>query len=345
MSDKISTTVPETKREKIDFGSDQDVRWCPGCGDYAILAQMKRVLPELGIPREKTVFISGIGCSSRFPYYINSYGFHTVHGRAPALATGVKLANPELSVWIITGDGDSLSIGGNHLIHLCRRNLDVNVILFNNQIYGLTKGQYSPTSPLGKITKTTPYGSLDAPFNPISLVLSAGASFVARTIDRDTKHMAEIFRRAAAHKGCSFVEVYQNCNIFNDGAYQLLTEQATKLDNVLYLEEGKPLIYGKELNHGLRLNGFNIEKVDLGEKAVADSLIHHVENSKTDVYAHLLAQITDNPDLPTPVGVFRAVERQTYDDMFHQQIDSVTQKKGKGDLKQLFLTGDTWKVE
>lgn len=345
MEDKIPVAVRETKSEKIDFGSDQDVRWCPGCGDYAILAQMKKILPELGIPREKTVFISGIGCSSRFPYYINSYGFHTIHGRAPAIATGVKLANPELSVWIISGDGDSLSIGGNHLIHLCRRNLDVNVVLFNNQIYGLTKGQYSPTSPLGKITKTTPYGSLDAPFNPISLVLGAGASFVARTIDRDTKHMAEIFKRATAHKGCSFVEVYQNCNIFNDGVYHLLTDQATKLDNVLYLEEGKSLIYGKEQNKGLRLNGFNIEKVDLGENGVVDNLIHHIENSENDLYSHLLARMSDNPDLPTPVGVFRAVERQTYDDMFHQQIDSVTQKKGPGDLKQLFLTGDTWKVE
>lgn len=345
MAVKNSIILEEKKPEKIDFSSDQDVRWCPGCGDYAILAQMKKVLPELGIARENTVFISGIGCSSRFPYYINSYGFHTIHGRAPAIATGVKLANPELSVWIISGDGDSLSIGGNHLIHLCRRNLDVNIILFNNQIYGLTKGQYSPTSPLGKITKTTPYGSLDAPFNPISLVLGAGASFVARTIDRDTKHMAEIFKRAAAHKGCSFVEVYQNCNIFNDGIYQLLTEPATKLDNVLYLEEGQPLIYGKGKNKGLRLNGFNVEKIELAEDTDKNILIHHKEDAGNDFYPHLLAKMVEDKDLPTPVGVFRRAERPTYDEMFREQIESVTLKKGKGDLKQLLLTGDTWKVE
>ena len=229
----------DQKSAKANFASDQDVRWCPGCGDYAILAQMKKVLPEIGVPREKVVFISGIGCASRFPYYINSYGFHTIHGRAPAVATGVKLANPELSVWIITGDGDSLSIGGNHLLHLCRRNLNVNIILFNNQIYGLTKGQYSPTSPVGKRTKTTPYGSLDTPFNPMSLVLGAGASFVARTIDRDTKHMAATFKRAAAHKGCSFVEVYQNCIIFNDGAFQSVTDPKIKQENLLYLEDGR----------------------------------------------------------------------------------------------------------
>jgi 2-oxoglutarate ferredoxin oxidoreductase subunit beta len=345
MAEKSSVARNEIKAKKIDFSSDQDVRWCPGCGDYAILAQLKKVLPELGIPREKIVFVSGIGCSSRFPYYVNSYGFHTIHGRAPTIATGVKLANPELSVWIITGDGDSLSIGGSHLIHLCRRNLDVNVIMFNNQIYGLTKGQYSPTSPLGKITKTTPYGSLDAPFNPISLVLSAGASFVARTIDRDTRHMAEIFRRAAAHKGCSFVEVYQNCNIFNDGIYRRLTEADTKLDNLLYLEDGKPLIYGKEKNKGIRLNSFYIEKVDLDENSNESNLVYHTENSENGVYPHLLAQMAEDEDLPTPVGVFRATEREMYDDMFHKQMKLVTQKKGRGDLKQLFLTGDTWKVE
>lgn len=342
MADNIPVT---TKSPKEDFASDQDVRWCPGCGDYAILAQMKKVLPEIGIPREKVVFISGIGCASRFPYYINSYGFHTIHGRAPAVATGIKLANPELSVWIITGDGDSLSIGGNHLIHLCRRNLDVNVILFNNQIYGLTKGQYSPTSPLGKVTKTTPYGSIDRPFNPISLVLSAGATFVARTIDRDTKHMAEIFKRAAAHKGCSFVEVYQNCNIFNDGAYRLLTEPETKFDQVLYLEDGKPLVYGKEKNRGLRFNGFETEAMEINKSAESSSLAVHRENTENEAYAQWLSRIGEAPGLPVPVGVFRAVQRATYEQLSGQQMASAIQKKGPGDLKQLFISGDTWKVE
>jgi 2-oxoglutarate ferredoxin oxidoreductase subunit beta len=343
MDTKVPVVTDKSHKVKIDFASDQDVRWCPGCGDYAILAQMKKVLSDIGTPREKVVFISGIGCSSRFPYYINSYGFHTIHGRAPAIATGIKIANPELSVWIITGDGDGLSIGGNHLMHLCRRNLNVNLILFNNQIYGLTKGQYSPTSPLGKVTKTTPYGSLDTPFNPISLVLSAKASFVARTIDRDTKHLVEIFKRAAAHKGFSFVEVYQNCNIYNDGAFSNLTEPDTKLDNVLYLEEGQPLIYGKEKNKGLKLNGFKFEKVNIGENK--NDLAIHSERFENDAYPQLLAQMSEDPELPTPVGVFRALEREIYEETFYRQMDSVTKKQGKGNLKQLFIAGDTWKVD
>ena len=342
MAAKSPVSTDVTKKIKIDFASDQDVRWCPGCGDYAILAQMKKVLSDLGTPREKVVFISGIGCSSRFPYYINSYGFHTIHGRAPTIATGLKIANPELSVWIVTGDGDGLSIGGNHLIHLCRRNLNVNVILFNNQIYGLTKGQYSPTSPLGKVTKTTPFGSLDTPFNPISMVLSARASFVARTMDRGTKHMSETFKKAAAHKGCSFVEVYQNCNIYNDGAFFDLTDPKTKLDNVLYLEDGQPMIYGKEKNMGLRLNGFDFEKVEVSDNS---NLAVHTESSTNDAYPQLLAEMTDNPNLPTPVGVFRKIEKEIYEDTFYQQIDSVTKKQGKGNLKQLFITSDTWKVD
>ncbi len=331
--------------EKINFASDQDVRWCPGCGDYAILAQMKKVLPELGIPRERVVFISGIGCSSRFPYYMNTYGFHTIHGRAPTVATGVKLGNPELSVWIITGDGDGLSIGGNHLIHICRRNVDVNIILFNNQIYGLTKGQYSPTSPVGKITKTTPYGSLDSPFNPISLALAAGATFIARTIDRDTRHMAEIFRQAAMHRGTSFVEVYQNCNIFNDGAFQQLTDAATKLDHVLYLEEGQPLEYGKTQRYALRLNGLALERIPLENGAGHPEAVIHDSHSANEAYLSLLARMSEMPDMPTPVGVFKAVQRPTYDQVFHQQIADVTKKKGKGDLKQLLISGDTWKVD
>ncbi len=345
MENKIAGEKKNARKEKIDFSSGQDVRWCPGCGDYAILAQMKRVLPYLGIPREKIVFISGIGCASRFPYYVNTYGIHSIHGRAPTIATGIKLANPELSVWIITGDGDSLSIGGNHLIHICRRNLDVNIILFNNQIYGLTKGQYSPTSPRGKITKTSPYGSLDEPFNPVSLALSAGATFVGRTIDRDTKHMAEMFKRAAAHKGCSFVEVFQNCNIFNDGAYLQFTNPETKPERVLYLEDGKPLIYGKNKDKGFRLNGFEAEPVAVSEDSIPDDVIIHNEHLENVAYAQLLAKLTFHPELPTPVGVFREVKKTTYEEAVHEQISRVTEQKGKGDVKQLFITGDTWKVD
>jgi 2-oxoglutarate ferredoxin oxidoreductase subunit beta len=336
--------VSNGSHEKIDFSSDQDVRWCPGCGDYAILAQMKKVLPSLGIPREKFVIISGIGCSSRFPYYMNTYGFHTIHGRAPAVATGVKLANPELSIWIITGDGDALSIGGNHLIHLCRRNLDVNLVLFNNQIYGLTKGQYSPTSPLGKVTKTTPYGSLDQPFNPISLVLSAGATFVARTIDRDTKHMAEIFEQAAHHKGLSFVEVYQNCNIFNDGAYALLTDPKTKQDHVMYLEHGQPLIYGQTQKYAFRNSGFGLERVAYDDE-IPENIVFHDAHSPNEAYSHALARLSEDSMMPTPVGVFRDIERPVYNEEFIKQMDMVKAKKGKGDLKQLLLSGDTWKVD
>jgi 2-oxoglutarate ferredoxin oxidoreductase subunit beta len=336
---------PESREVKEDFGSDQEVRWCPGCGDYAILAQMKRVLPDLGIPREKTVFISGIGCSSRFPYYMNTYGFHTIHGRAPTIATGLKLANPELSVWLITGDGDGLSIGGNHLIHLFRRNLNINVVLFNNQIYGLTKGQFSPTSPVGKVTKTTPYGSLSNPFDPISMALAAGASFVARTIDRHTKHMAEIFRRAVEHEGTSFVEVYQNCNIFNDGAFKELTEAETKLDTVIQLEDGQPLIYGKENNKGLQLNGFNFEAKSIRDEKDKAGLHVHKEKTANTAYAYLLSKLSENPEMPTPIGVFRKFEAKPYEIRFHEQMEAVKEKKGKGDLRKLFLTSDTWTVD
>ena len=325
-----------------NFATDQDVRWCPGCGDYAILAQMKKVLPDLGIPSEKTVFISGIGCSSRFPYYINSYGFHTIHGRAPTLATGVKLANPELSVWIISGDGDGFSIGASHLMHLCRRNLDVNVVLFNNQIYGLTKGQYSPTSPLGKITKTSPYGSLDAPFNPLAMVLSAGASFVARTIDRDTKHMAETFRRAAAHKGTSFIEVYQNCNIFNDGAFFALTDPKSKLDNLLYLEDGQPLKYGKTVRWGLKMDDLRLSRFE--EVSGQEAFVHREQGMPT-AYLQMLAELNHMADMPTPVGVFRDEDRTTYDHMVVEQVEAVTKRRGQGNLKELFITGDAWQVD
>ena len=338
----MATELPVLK--PADFASDQDVRWCPGCGDYAILAQMKKVLPELGIPRERVVFISGIGCSSRFPYYINSYGFHTIHGRAPTLASGVKLANPDLSVWIITGDGDGLSIGAGHLMHLCRRNLDVNVILFNNRIYGLTKGQYSPTSPVGKITKTTPYGSLDRPFNPIGMAAAAGATFVARTIDRDTRHMAEVFRQAAAHKGTSFVEVYQNCNIFNDGAFNDLTDAATKPDHLVYLEDGKPLVFGREGDQGIAINGFTPERMSVDPADPQGVVVHH-ESGQGDPYTQFLANLSEREGFPTPVGVFRRETAPTYDGAFMEQMTAVTDRKGKGNLKQLFIAGDTWTVE
>ncbi|RMG69131.1 MAG: 2-oxoacid:ferredoxin oxidoreductase subunit beta [Calditrichaeota bacterium] len=343
--EKKAQTLNAKKLTKQDFASDQEPRWCVGCGDYAILAQVKRVLPELGIPREKIVFVSGIGCSSRFPYYLNTYGLHTVHGRAPTVATGIKLANPDLSVWIVTGDGDGLSIGGNHLLHLFRRNLDVNVILFNNEIYGLTKGQFSPTSPLGKVTKSSPYGSVDAPLNPISFALGAGATFVARSIDRDTRHLAHILKRAAEHKGCSFIEVYQNCNIFNDGAFAELTSPETKLDHVLYLEHGQPLIFGKEKKRGLRLKGMNFEIVELHEEEDVGQLYLHNENDFNPAAAFLLAHLTDREDYPTPVGVFRRIQEPTYEYLVHDQIQRVTDQKGKGDLAQIYMSGDVWKVE
>jgi len=339
MADKV-----KEKPKKINFASDQDVRWCPGCGDYAILAQMKKVLPDLGIEREKVVFVSGIGCASRFPYYLNTYGLHTIHGRAPSVATGVKVANPDLTVFIITGDGDSLSIGGNHLMHICRRNVNVNIILFNNQIYGLTKGQYSPTSPVGKVTKTTPYGSLDTPFNPLALVLSAGASFVARTIDRDTKHMAETFRKAAAHKGTSFVEVYQNCNIFNDGAFRLLTEADTKKDYLLYLEDGQPLVYGNDSSKGVFLDSLKLTADELSKRPEGSTHIHTTQ-SGSDIYPYMLARMAEDASLPTPMGVFHQEERPTYEEDLHQQVDAVSKKKGPGNLKELFISGNTWTVD
>jgi len=346
MSEPVSIKSTHNKVEKENFGSDQEVRWCPGCGDYAILAQMKKVLPDIGVPKEKVVFVSGIGCSSRFPYYVDTYGFHSIHGRAPTIATGIKLANPELSVWLITGDGDALSIGGNHLIHLFRRNLNINLILFNNQIYGLTKGQFSPTSPQGKVTKTTPFGSISHPFNPISLALTTGGTFVARTMDRDTKHMAGILKKAAEHRGVSFVEVYQNCNIFNDGIYEHLTNSDTRLDNVLYLEDGKPLIFGKEQKFGLRLECSQFEKFPINNEQDARFAHIHKDSDPRTEYSYMLSKLNEDANMPTPVGVFRKSNGQlTYDELFHQQIQKVTEMKGKGDLKKLFLTGDTWKVD
>ena len=327
---------------RSDFVSDQDVRWCPGCGDYAVLATVQRLMPELGIPREKIVFISGIGCSSRFPYYMNAYGMHSIHGRAPAIATGLKLANPDLDIWVVTGDGDSLSIGGNHIIHLMRRNVNLQVLLFNNQIYGLTKGQYSPTSEVGKITKSTPFGSIDHPFNPTALVLGAEASFVGRTMDRDPKHMKEMFRMAHDHAGTGFVEIYQNCNIFNDAAFFLYTEKATKKERTIFIEHGKPLVYAGETK-GLRLEGFHLESVDLdtGSWSVADCVVYD-ETSRE--LASIMARVFWHEELPQPFGVFYRERRETYEEQLRQQIESVIDRVGKGTLEDLLHAGDTWTV-
>jgi 2-oxoglutarate ferredoxin oxidoreductase subunit beta len=327
-----------------DLASDQEVRWCPGCGDYSILAQMKKALAPLGIPREKFVFISGIGCASRFPYYMNTYGFHTIHGRAPTLATGLKLARPDLSVWVITGDGDGLSIGGNHLIHAIRRNIDLKIILFNNEIYGLTKGQYSPTSRIGTRTKSSPLGSIDTPLRPLSLALGADATFVARTLDVDINHLTETLKRAAAHRGTAFVEVYQNCKIFNDGVFEYATDKSVKADNVLYLQHGRPLVFGKDQNKGIRLHGLNPEVVDLGNGVAKDDLLVHDERADEPSLAYLLSRMV-YPDFPECMGVFRCVERPTYEDVLNRQIADVIEKRGPGKLDELFASDETWVVE
>jgi 2-oxoglutarate ferredoxin oxidoreductase subunit beta len=319
------------------------VRWCPGCGDYAILATVQRLLPEFDIPRENVVFISGIGCSSRFPYYVNTYGVHSIHGRAPAIATGLKASRPELDVWIVTGDGDALSMGGNHLIHLLRRNLDVQLLLFNNQIYGLTKGQYSPTSELGKVTKSTPYGSLDHPFNPVALALGADATFVARSMDRDPKHLKSILQAAHEHRGTSFVEIYQNCNIFNDGAFFSYTEKDTKHQSGLYAQHGKPLIYDGG-QKGLRLDGFRLESIDLtSDRWSADDCLIHDETSAE--LASILGRLFFDPELPQPFGVLFRTKRPTYDEQIREQMESLTRTRGKGSLQALLHAGETWVID
>jgi 2-oxoglutarate/2-oxoacid ferredoxin oxidoreductase subunit beta len=327
-----------------DFASDQEVRWCPGCGDYSILAQMKKVLANLGVTREKTVFISGIGCSSRFPYYMNTYGFHTIHGRAPTFATGLKVARPDLQIWVITGDGDGLSIGGNHLVHAIRRNVDLKIVLFNNEIYGLTKGQYSPTSRTGTRTKSSPLGSVESPLRPLSLAIGAEATFVARTVDTDVNHLSETLRRAALHKGSAFVEVYQNCKIFNDGVFEYSTDKSIKADNALYLEHGKPLIYGKDRNKGIRLHGLDPEVVALGSGIAVDDLLIHDERAEEPSLAYLLSRMV-YPRFPECMGVFRCVEKPTFDDLVNHQIDDVLKSKGRGKLEDLYLSDDTWTVE
>ncbi len=336
---------PPGQLTKKDFVSNQEVRWCPGCGDYAILNNVQKVMPELGIPREKMVFVSGIGCSSRFPYYMNTYGFHSIHGRAPAIATGIKAANPELSVWVITGDGDALSIGGNHFMHVLRRNLDINYILFNNRIYGLTKGQYSPTSVFGQRTKSTPMGVIDYPVNPLSLAIASEATFVARSIDIDVKHLGSMVEAAAKHKGVSFLEVYQNCNIFNDGAFDYFAERSVRQDKVLYLEHGKPMIFGKDRNKGIRMKGAHPEVITLGENGIteADVLVHDIYLQDPSV-AFMLARM-EQPDFPQPVGIFRAVERPSYEQMLVDQIETAISKSGPGSLEKLIYSGDMWTVE
>jgi 2-oxoglutarate ferredoxin oxidoreductase subunit beta len=329
-----------------DFATDQEVRWCPGCGDYSILAQVQKIMPTLGIPRENIAIISGIGCSSRFPYYMNTYGMHSIHGRATAVASGLKASRPELSVWIVTGDGDGLSIGGNHTIHLLRRNLDVNIMLFNNQIYGLTKGQYSPTSEQNKVTKSTPMGSIDHPFNPAALALGAEASFIARSMDRDPKHMQSMLLRAHQHKGTSFLEIYQNCNIFNDGAFEIFTEKSSKPTETLFLEQGQPLIFGANKEKGIRINGLRPEVVNLADGYSADDLWIHDE---MDFYkAQILVRMFDDPRIeghfPRPFGVFYQADRPCYEDIMAAQIEQAISKKGKGDLGKLIRGNEVWEI-
>ena len=335
-----AVTQEETKLTRKDFESDQEVRWCPGCGDYAILAQVQRALPNLGVPRENFVFVSGIGCSSRFPYYVNTYGFHTLHGRAPTIASGIKLSRPELSVWIVTGDGDALSIGGNHLIHILRRNLDVNILLFNNRIYGLTKGQYSPTSEVGKVTKSTPDGSVDNPFKPMVLALGAEATFLARTIDVEAKHLQSVVGKAHEHRGASFVEVLQNCNIFNDGAFDELTDRGIKADHQLILEDGQPMIFGKDKDKGIRMNGMVPEVVDLASVDANEILVHDVKNP---VLAFLLGHMTP-PEFPTPIGILYDVDRPVYEEGLGEKIEKAHQDPKAGDLEALIYGGDVWTV-
>lgn len=339
----IPHDFPKTYSAK-DFQSEEDVRWCPGCGAYSVLAQMQRIMPELNIARHNIVFISGIGCSSRFPYYMETYGFHGIHGRATAIATGLKIARPDLSVWVVTGDGDGLSIGGNHFIHTCRRNVDIKILLFNNQIYGLTKGQYSPTSEFGKITKSSPYGTVDQPFTPLLLALGAEASFVARTLDRDPKHMQSVIERAAKHKGTAFVEVYLNCNVFNDGAFFMFTEKETKDETVVVLEHGMPLVFGKEKDKGIVLDGFTPKVVSLrdGKHSVNDLIVH---NEQDTMLSFILARMSSIPDLPRPIGVVYAVERPLYEVEMTRQIQAAIQKQGEGDLEKLLNQGETWVIQ
>ena len=327
-----------------DFATDQEVRWCPGCGDYSILAQVQKIMPGIGVPKENIVIISGIGCSSRFPYYMNTFGMHSIHGRATAIASGLKATRPELSVWIVTGDGDGLSIGGNHTIHLLRRNFDVNIMLFNNQIYGLTKGQYSPTTEKGKVTKTSPYGSIDHPFNPGKLAIGAGATFIAKTIDSDPKHMTDMMIEADKHIGISFVEVYQNCVIFNDKAHDVYTNRQTRDENTLYVEHGKKMIFGKEKNKGIKLNGFNLEVVTIGENGVGedDLVTHDVHNP---ILAFQLLEYSNPPEFPMVIGVLYQQEKSTYEEDLEKCRVAVIDKKGAKSLSDIIFDDEVWSVK
>ena len=342
IKEEVSKLTPK------DFTTDQDIRWCPGCGDYSILKQVQAIMPQLGIPRENIVFISGIGCSSRFPYYMNTYGMHSIHGRATAVASGLKAARPDLSVWLITGDGDALSIGGNHLIHMLRRNFNVNILLFNNQIYGLTKGQYSPTSEFGKKTKSTPMGSIDHPFNPLALCMGADATFVARAMDREPKHMRDILMRADQHQGTSLVEIYQNCNIFNDGAFGSYTDKEIKKKNTIYIEHGKPLVFGPQENKGIILDGFQPKIVDLtNQEHSKDDLWIHDENDRNK--ANILTRFFDDPSndgaFPRPFGVFFTDNRFCYEDALIAQIGDEKNKNGLVDLDKLLSGSNTWELK
>ncbi|MEM1450872.1 MAG: 2-oxoacid:ferredoxin oxidoreductase subunit beta [Planctomycetota bacterium] len=332
------TDVERPKLTKKDFASDQEVRWCPGCGDYAILNALQRYMAETEADPAKTVFVSGIGCSSRFPYYMNTYGFHTIHGRAPAVATGVKVANPELDVWIVTGDGDSLSIGGNHLAHILRRNLDVNILMFNNEIYGLTKGQYSPTSPVGTKKKSTPMGSIDRPFEPVQFALGSQATFVARTIDQDQKHMSKTLAAAAAHRGTSFIEVLQNCVIFNKDFYASTVEKKVRPERTIDLSPGNPLVYGGDSDKGLRFRGFEVERCAADEADVWHS------DTQSPAPAVLLSGMRDDEQMPVPIGVFRNVEAPIYETGVHAQVEDAIARKGEGDLRDLVYAGEVWTV-
>ena len=332
---------------KKDFESDQDVRWCPGCGDYSILAQTQKTMPDFGVAKEKIVFISGIGCSGRLPYYMNTFGFHTIHGRAATIATGLKCARPDLMVWVITGDGDALSIGGNHLIHAMRRNVDMKMIMFNNRIYGLTKGQASPTSPIGKKTKSTPMGTIETPIIPLNLVAAAEASFIARSVDTHSEHLQEMMHRAGEHSGAAFLEVLQNCNIFNDGAWRDFTDKSVKEDRMLVLKHGEPMIFGAEKNKGIRLNGLQPEVVTIGENgvSVADLWVHD-ETDQDATRTQILSRMWW-PDFPVPVGVFRRVPRPTHDQLLVEQVESAKAAraaKGPVDLQKLLAAGETWTV-
>lgn len=329
-----------------DFSTDQEVRWCPGCGDYSILAQVQKIMPTIGVSRENIVFISGIGCSSRFPYYMNTYGMHSIHGRATAVASGLKATRPELSVWIVTGDGDGLSIGGNHTIHLLRRNFDVNILLFNNQIYGLTKGQYSPTSEENKVTKSTPFGSIDHPFNPLALAMGADVTFIARTMDRDPKHLQAMLMRSHQHKGASFLEIYQNCNIFNDGAFEIFTEKASKPLETIFLENGKPLVFGANGNKGIKLDGLKPVVVDLNENMSKDDLWIHDEKDfyKAQILIRMFDDVRIEGHFPRPFGVFYENERACYEDVMKQQIEEAISRKGSGDLNALLKGREVWEI-